>query len=177
MGIKNSNLKKPRILILSYDDYYTNKLYSNISQKELISEIDPSGFIQDDVIYSKLEFSAWYLSTKNRHLWKHHYIGSQGVIMAFAFTNHSIDSSIINEALSAIFDVLLKEIPFLVLLDSDNKYLQSEFIVELNKMKKLEVDSNHHIDKDNIFVDSINFNKGKIDIQRGLNWLCDEMFN
>ena len=44
-------------------------------------------------------------------------------------------------------------------------------------MKKLEVDSNHHIDKDNIFVDSINFNKGKIDIQRGLNWLCDEMFN
>ena len=94
----NTKTKKKKILILTFEDYYTKKMYSNISQRELTDELE-NGFITDNVDYNNIEFSVWYLSSKNRHLWKHHFIATQGIVIVFSFRDEKTDKGVIYEAL------------------------------------------------------------------------------
>ena len=172
----NTKTKKKKILILTFEDYYTKKMYSNISQRELTDELE-NGFITDNIDYNNIEFSVWYLSSKNRHLWKHHFIATQGIVIVFSFRDEKTDKGVIYEALRIFYEELLSNVPFLVLLDKNNRYLQSDFIIEVNKMKKNDVDNGRKNTYDNILVDAIEFNKVKLDLQSGFNWICEQIAN
>jgi ribosome recycling factor len=73
---------KRKILIMAFEDKYINSIAKAISKKE-ITVNNSIGFSDDEIYYNNLSLKLYYLTTINRHLWKHHLQGTQGIIMIF----------------------------------------------------------------------------------------------
>ena len=157
------------ILILAFEQDYLNKLSRCISKIDL--EInDAIGFKNDDIIYKNLSLKLWYLTVNNRHLWKHHFIGTQGIIINFSFKEKVKDKRIIYEVMNVLNDQNTVGIPVLIVVDINN---QDQGVIENlrkemnNQMsdEKLNKVKFHYVDFDN------DINQIKV----GFDWLCETM--
>ena len=160
---------KRKVLILAFEEDYLKQIAKALSKIDI--EInDAIGFKNDDIIYNKLSLKLWYLTVNNRHLWKHHFIGSQGIILNFAFNERVKDERIIYEVMNILNDQNITGIPVLLLLDVNNKdpgvveSLRKEMNNQINE-EKLKMVKFHSID----FENDIN------QIKIGFDWLCDNM--
>ncbi len=159
---------KRKILILSFEDDYLKMIGKAIS-KINIEVNDAIGFKNDEVYYDKLSLKLYYLTTKNRHLWKHHFLGTQGLIMIFSFHSKENDERIIFEAINVFADKNIVGLPILVLVDINNP---DEGIIE-----KLRSELNQSKDDYSNFVkfQYIDFKNDINELQFGLEWLCETM--
>ncbi len=159
---------KRKILILSFEEDYLQMIGQAIS-KINIEVNDAIGFKNDEVFYNKLSLKLYYLTTKNRHLWKHHFLGSQGLIMIFSFHSKENDERIIFEAINVFADKNIVGLPILVLVDINNP---DEGIIE-----KLRSELNQSKDDYSNFVkfQYIDFKNDINELEFGLEWLCETM--
>jgi hypothetical protein len=160
---------KRKVLILSFEEEYLKKIAKTLSKIDI--EInDEIGFKNDDIIYNKLSLKLWYLTVNNRHLWKHHFIGTQGVILNFSFKEKVKDERIIYEVMNVLNDQNIAGVPVLLVLDLNNKdqgvveSLRKEMNNQMND-DKLKMVKFHYID----FENDIN------QIKIGFDWLCENM--
>ena len=160
---------KRKILILAFEDDYLKKLSKCLSKIDI--EInDAIGFKNDDIIYKNLSLKLWYLTVNNRHLWKHHFIGTQGIIINFSFKERVKDRRIIYEVMNVLNDQNIAGIPVLIVIDINN---QDQGVVESlrkemnNQMseEKLNMVKFHYVDFEN------DINQLKV----GFDWLCETM--
>ena len=160
---------KRKVLILAFEQGYLNQLSKCLSKIDL--EInDAIGFKNDDIIYKKLSLKLWYLTVNNRHLWKHHFIGTQGIIINFSFQEKVRDKKIIYEVMNVLNDQNIVGIPVLLLIDTNNK--EQGIIESLRKEMNTQMSEDilkmvkfHYVDFDN------DINQLKI----GFDWLCETM--
>ena len=160
---------KRKVLILAFEQGYLNKLSKCLSKIDL--EInDAIGFKNDDIIYKKLSLKLWYLTVNNRHLWKHHFIGTQGIIINFSFQEKVRDKKIIYEVMNVLNDQNIVGIPVLLLIDTNNK--EQGIIESLRKEMNTQMSEDilkmvkfHYVDFDN----DIN------QLKTGFDWLCETM--
>ncbi len=160
---------KRKILILSFEEQYIKQVAKCLSKID-IQINDAIGFKNDDIMYNKLSLKLWYLTVNNRHLWKHHFIGTQGIIIIFSFRERVKDQRIIYEVMNVLNDQNIAGLPVLILVDLNN---QDQGIIEnlrkqMNaqiKEDKLQLVKFHYIDFDN------DINQLKV----GFDWLCDSM--
>ena len=110
---------KRKILIMAFDDKYINLIAKAISKK-MITVNNSIGFADDEIYYNNLSLKLYYLTTINRHLWKHHLQGTQGIIMVFSFLT-TVEDGIIYEAMNVFCDSNIKNIPIFVCVDNKNK--------------------------------------------------------
>ena len=159
---------KIKILILSFEEDYLQMIGQAIS-KINIEVNDAIGFKNDEVYYDKLSLKLYYLTTKNRHLWKHHFLGTQGLIMIFSFHSKENDERIIFEAINVFADKNIVGLPILVLVDINNP---DEGIIE-----KLRSELNQSKDDYSNFVkfQYIDFKNDINELEFGLEWLCETM--
>ena len=157
---------KRKVLVISFEDYYQKKIAKTVSKID-ITVNDSIGFTTDEIYYKDLELKMWYLTTKNKHLWKHHYLGTQGIIMIFSFSQKQ-DEKIIFEAMNVFCDINIVSIPILVLIDTNNK---DEMIVE---KLRTEMNKNAKISND-IRFQQVNFEDNIGEVQSGFDWLCETM--
>jgi hypothetical protein len=160
---------KRKVLILAFEQDYLNKLSKCISKIDL--EInDAIGFKNDDIIYKNLSLKLWYLTVNNRHLWKHHFIGTQGIIINFSFKEKVKDKRIIYEVMNVLNDQNIVGIPVLIVVDINNQdqgvieNLRKEMNNQMSE-EKLNKVKFHYVDFDN------DINQIKI----GFDWLCENM--
>ena len=160
---------KRKVLIMEFEQKYLKKLSKCLSKIEF--EInDAIGFKNDDIIYNKLSLRLWYLTVKNRHLWKHHFIGTQGVIMNFSFQEKVKDRKIIYEVMNVLNDKNIAGIPVLMVIDTNNKdqgiveSLRKEMNNQMGE-EKLKMVKFHYVDFEN------DINQLKV----GFDWLCETM--
>ena len=160
---------KRKVLILAFEQDYLNKLSKCISKIDL--EInDAIGFKNDDIIYKKLSLKLWYLTVNNRHLWKHHFIGTQGIIINFSFKEKVKDKRIIYEVMNVLNDQNIVGIPVLIVVDINNQdqgvieNLRKEMNNQMSE-EKLNKVKFHYVDFDN------DINQIKV----GFDWLCETM--
>ena len=159
---------KRKILILSFEEDYLKMIGQAIS-KINIEVNDAIGFKNDEVFYNKLSLKLYYLTTKNRHLWKHHFLGSQGLIMIFSFHSKENDERIIFEAINVFADKNIVGLPILVLVDINNpdQGIIEKLRSELNKTK----DEYSNLVK----FQYIDFENDINELEFGLEWLCETM--
>jgi hypothetical protein len=159
---------KRKILILSFEEDYLKMIGQAIS-KINIEVNDAIGFKNDEVFYNKLSLKLYYLTTKNRHLWKHHFLGSQGLIMIFSFHSKENDERMIFEALNVFADKNIVGLPILVLVDINNpdQGIIEKLRSELNKTK----DEYSNLVK----FQYIDFENDINELEFGLEWLCETM--
>ena len=160
---------KRKVLILAFEQDYLNKLSKCISKIDL--EInDAIGFKNDDIIYKNLSLKLWYLTVNNRHLWKHHSIGTQGIINNFSFKEKVKDKRIIYEVMNVLNDQNIVGIPVLIVVDINNQdqgvieNLRKEMNNQMSE-EKLNKVKFHYVDFDN------DINQIKV----GFDWLCETM--
>ena len=160
---------KRKVLILAFEQDYLNKLSKCISKIDL--EInDAIGFKNDDIEYKKLSLKLWYLTVNNRHLWKHHFIGTQGIIINFSFKEKVKDKRIIYEVMNVLNDQNIVGIPVLIVVDISNQdqgvieNLRKEMNNQMSE-EKLNKVKFHYVDFDN------DINQIKV----GFDWLCETM--
>ncbi len=160
---------KRKVLILAFEQDYLNKLSKCISKIDL--EInDAIGFKNDDIIYKNLSLKLWYLTVNNRHLWKHHFIGTQGIIINFSFKEKVKDKRIIYEVMNVLNDQNIVGIPVLIVVDINNQdqgvieNLRKEMNNQMSE-EKLNKVKFHYVDFDN------DINQIKV----GFDWLCETM--
>ena len=160
---------KRKVLILAFEDYYLKQLAKCISKIDL--EInDAIGFKNDDIEYKKLSLKLWYLTVNNRHLWKHHFIGTQGIILNFSFKERVKDRKIIYEVMNVLNDQNIAGLPVLIVVDINNQdqeiieSLRKEMNNQMNE-EKLNMVKFHYVD----FVNDIN------QLKLGFDWLCEIM--
>ena len=160
---------KRKVLILSFEESYLKKIARTLSKIDI--EInDAIGFKNDDIKYKSLSLKLWYLTVNNRHLWKHHFIGTQGVILIFSFKEKVKDERIIYEVMNVLNDQNIAGLPVLLVFDFYNKdqgvveSLRKEMNNQMNE-EKLKMVKFHYIDFDN------NINQIKL----GFDWLCENM--
>ena len=160
---------KRKVLILAFEQDYLNKLSKCISKIDL--EInDAIGFKNDDIIYKNLSLKLWYLTVNNRHLWKHHFIGTQGIIINFSFQEKVRDKRIIYEVMNVLNDQNIVGIPVLIVVDINNQdqgvieNLRKEMNNQMSE-EKLNKVKFHYVDFDN------DINQIKV----GFDWLCETM--
>ena len=160
---------KRKVLVISFDKYYLEQISKHISNKDI--KIDDSiGFKSDDVEYNKFSIRLWYLTIINRHLWKHHFIGSQGVILNFSFQKRVKDSNIIFEVMNVLNDQNLYGVPILLVFDINNKEkaLEENLMQQMKKEfteDRLNMIKCHYVD----FQNNIN------ELKTGFDWLCENM--
>ena len=159
---------KRKILILSFEDDYLKMIGKAIS-KINIEVNDAIGFKNDEVYYDKLSLKLYYLTTKNRHLWKHHFLGSQGLIMIFSFHSKENDERIIFEAINVFADKNIIGLPILVLVDINNP---DEGIIE--KLRR-ELNKTNNEYSNFVKFQYIDFKNDINELQFGLEWLCETM--
>ena len=159
---------KRKILILSFEDDYLKMIGKAIS-KINIEVNDAIGFKNDEVFYNKLSLKLYYLTTKNRHLWKHHFLGSQGLIMIFSFHSKENDERIIFEAINVFADKNIVGLPILVLVDINNP---DEGIIE--KLRR-ELNKTNNEYSNFVKFQYIDFKNDINELQFGLEWLCETM--
>ena len=160
---------KRKVLILAFEQGYLNQLSKCLSKIDL--EInDAIGFKSDDIIYKKLSLKLWYLTVNNRHLWKHHFIGTQGIIINFSFQEKVRDKRIIYEVMNVLNDQNIVGIPVLLIVDTNNKdqgvieSLRKEMNTQMGE-DKLKMVKFHYVD----------FNNDINQIKVGFDWLCETM--
>ena len=160
---------KRKVLILAFEQGYLNQLSKCLSKIDL--EInDAIGFKNDDIIYKKLSLKLWYLTVNNRHLWKHHFIGTQGIIINFSFQEKVRDKRIIYEVMNVLNDQNIVGIPVLLIVDTNNKdqgvieSLRKEMNTQMGE-DKLKMVKFHYVD----------FNNDINQIKVGFDWLCETM--
>ena len=160
---------KRKVLILSFEEEYLKKIAKTLSKIDI--EInDAIGFKNDDIIYNKLSLKLWYLTVNNRHLWKHHFIGTQGVILNFSFKEKVKDERIIYEVMNVLNDQNIVGIPVLIVVDINNQdqgvieNLRKEMNNQMSE-EKLNKVKFHYVDFDN------DINQIKV----GFDWLCETM--
>ena len=160
---------KRKVLILAFEEDYLKQLAKCISKIDL--EInDAIGFKNDDIEYKKLSLKLWYLTVNNRHLWKHHFIGTQGIILNFSFKERVKDRKIIYEVMNVLNDQNIAGLPVLIVVDINNQdqeiieSLREEMNNQMNE-EKLNMVKFHYVD----FVNDIN------QLKLGFDWLCETM--
>ena len=160
---------KRKVLILAFEEDYLKQLAKCISKIDL--EInDAIGFKNDDIEYKKLSLKLWYLTVNNRHLWKHHFIGTQGIILNFSFKERVKDRKIIYEVMNVLNDQNIAGLPVLIVVDINNQdqgiieSLRKEMNNQMNE-EKLNMVKFHYVD----FVNDIN------QLKLGFDWLCEIM--
>ena len=106
----------------------------------------------------------------NRHLWKHHFIGTQGLIINFSFEEKVQDQRIIYEVMNVLNDQNIAGLPVLVVIDLNTK--DQNVVESLRKQMNLQMDEEklkyvkfHYVD----FENDIN------QLRVGFDWLCDTM--
>ncbi len=160
---------KRKILVLGFEDYYLKQISQFVSNKDI--EINDSiGFVNEEINYSKLSLKVWYLTVNNRHLWKHHFIGSQGLIITFAFTNRVKDKRIIYEVMNVLSDQNIMGLPVLLLFDKNNKDIEVE--EELKKEMKNQMTEDV---LNTIKLHTVDFEKEISQLKEGFDWLCEKM--
>ena len=159
---------KRKILILSFEEDYLKMIGKAIS-KINIEVNDAIGFKNDEVFYNKLSLKLYYLTTKNRHLWKHHFLGSQGLIMIFSFHSKENDERIIFEAINVFADKNIIGLPILVLVDINNP---DEGIIE--KLRR-ELNKSNNDYSNFVKFQYIDFKNDINELEFGLEWLCETM--
>ena len=174
MGNVNNHLhwfdqSKRKILILCFENYYLKKISTFISKKEI--EINDSvGFLNDDIEYKKLSLKLWYLTVNNRHLWKHHFLGTQGLIINFSFQEKVKDDRIIYEVLNVLNDQNIVGIPTLLQFDVKNK--------DKEVVEKLKKEMNNQMSEEKLNMvkfDEIDFENNIDKMISSFDWLCDNM--
>jgi hypothetical protein len=115
-----------------------------------------------------------FLTCKNRHLWRHHYVGAQGIIFVFSFKDYSeekrkIINKILIEAVNIYTDISLESIPTLTIFDANLKEGElyskfEEFRTQINLTNKKFINT-QYID----FENSIN------EVSLGMEWLSEVM--
>ena len=160
---------KRKVLILAFEDIYLKKISKCLSKIDI--EINDSiGFKNDDIKYKNLSLKLWYLTVNNRHLWKHHFIGTQGIILNFSFKQRVKDRKIIYEVLNVLNDQNIAGLPVLLVIDINNQdqgvieNLRSEIIKQMND-EKMKMVKFYTVDFDN----DIN------QLKEGFEWLCETM--
>ena len=160
---------KRKVLILAFEQGYLNQLSKCLSKIDL--EInDAIGFKNDEIIYKKLSLKLWYLTVNNRHLWKHHFIGTQGIIINFSFQEKVRDKRIIYEVMNVLNDQNIVGIPVLLIVDTNNKdqgvieSLRKEMNTQMGE-DKLKMVKFHYVD----------FNNDINQIKVGFDCLCETM--
>ena len=170
MGINHSlwfDSSKRKVLIMAFDEYYQKKISKVLSKIDIIVN-DAIGFTTDEIFYNNLDLKLWYLTTVNRHLWKHQYMGAQGIIMTFSFQKKCQSDKIIFEALNVFCDSNTAGLPILVLIDSDNK---EELVVE---KLRAELNKTEHSSL-NIQFQNVSFKDDVNEMKCGFDWLCETM--
>ena len=170
----NNHLKwfdesKRKVLILAFEEDYLNKIAKVLSKTD-IKINDSIGFQSDDIIYNKLSLKLWYLTVNYRYLWKHHFIGTQGLIISFSFQEKVKDGRIIYEVLNVLNDQNIAGLPVLLLIDMNNK---DQGVVE-----SLRKEMNNQMNEDKLKMVKISYIDFKNDINQiktGFDWLCENM--
>lgn len=169
MGIGNSTktqIKKRKIIVLTYENYYMKKMHNFISQHQLLNEATKE-FIHEITIFEDNELHFWFLESTNRHLWRHHYEGTQGIILFFSFEAFN-DNKLLIDVMNILLDENLQGIPILIILNSNkqnkNKQLEQELIIELKKRPEIV-----HL------LYETDLNKKIINVKQGIDWLCGSM--
>lgn len=119
--------------------------------------------------FKKLTFRLWFLTCKNRHLWRHHYLGTQGVIFIFSTKlGYFSPDTLIVEAMTIMQDQNMVNVPFLFLFDKSNASFEET--EECLRSKISEGDYLYNIQH-------INFSNVKAleEVNYGLDWLSSEM--
>ena len=168
-------LKKKKLIILPFDKYYLESIYNYISGNEKLieesklSQIDKIGFEQDNIQYKDFDFNIWYLTPKNRHLWKHHYSGSNGIILVFSFPNEEEDPdpNLVIEVMNIFFEKSTLQTPILILFDLAHQKLQKELKESLKESE--------FVEKEKYYIQSLVFDTPILNIKNGLDWLCNKM--
>lgn len=158
---------KRKILIMAFDDKYINLIAKAISKK-IITVNNSIGFADDEIYYNNLSLKLYYLTTINRHLWKHHLQGTQGIIMVFSFLS-TVEDGIIYEAMNVFCDSNIKNIPIFVCVDNKNK----DYTI-IEKLRKEINNSNENLNE-NIIFQEIDFDDNINQIKCGFDWLCETM--
>lgn len=151
------NKAKRKVLVISYNDFFLKKTIKALSKEDLPVN-DSLGYCTHNVKYSNLDLELWYLATKNRHFWMHHYPGCQGVILNFSFDIENQDERIVFDALNIFFDENLCGIPILVFKDKNCRD-KTDLFNKLNKEWESQRTSPEH---KNIQAD-VKFFQGNID--------------
>jgi hypothetical protein len=53
------------------------------------------GYAHEKMEHRELKLGMWYLSSSRKHHWRHHYLGTQGVVLTFSFKDKSIGEKLI----------------------------------------------------------------------------------
>jgi GTPase SAR1 family protein len=138
--------------------------------KKIIAVPEKTGFSNIPIKYNELELGLWFLSHKYRHLWRHHYFGTQGVIFIFASKSKNITENLIIEAITILKDKNLVAVPFLFLIDKSNTIMD-----ELDLTENLRSQLNQGEFLYNIQFVNFSNPRSLDEINYGLNWLCSEM--
>ncbi len=107
------------------------------------------------------------MTCKNRHLWRHHYFGAQGVILVFSFKDLKKSENYLYETLSIFNDAILSQIPILVIFDNSNT--ENE---DLNESLRSKING---LGNKLINIQHIDFENRMGDIKFGLDWLSEVM--
>ena len=160
---------KRKVLILSFEEHYLKQIAKALSNIDI--EINDSiGFKNNDINYNKLSLKLWYLTVNNRHLWKHHFIGTQGVILDFSFKERVKDERIIYEVMNVLNDQNIVGIPVLLVIDLNNK---DQGVVE-----SLKKEMNNQMTEDKLKMVKFHYVDFENDIdqlKKGFDWLCENM--
>ena len=160
---------KRKVLILSFEDSYLKKISKTLSNVDV--EInDAVGFKNHDITYKKLSLKLWYLTVNNRHLWKHHFIGSQGLILNFSFKEKVKDERIIYEVMNVLNDQNIVGLPVLLVIDINNK--------DRGVVENLRKEMNNQMSEDKLKMvkfDYVDFDNDINQIKLGFDWLCENM--
>ena len=160
---------KRKVLVLAFEEKYIKSMAKSLSKIDL--EINDSiGFFNDEVKYNKLFLNLWYLTVNNRHLWKHHFIGAQGIILNFSFSERVKDERIIYEVMNVINDQNISGLPILIVIDLNNK---DQGVVE-----NLRKEMNQQIGEDklkHVKYHYVDFENDPNQIKIGFDWLCEDM--
>ena len=160
---------KRKVLIMACEENYLKKLSKCLSKIDLQIN-DAIGFKNDDIIYKKLSLKLWYLTVNNRHLWKHHFIGTQGIIINFSFQERVKDRRIIYVVMNVLNDQNIVGLPVFMVIDTNNK---DQRIVE-----SLRKEMNNQMGEEKLKMVKILYVDFENDINQlkvGFDWLCETM--
>ena len=163
------NTSNRKVMILAFEQIYQKKISQFISQTD-VEVNDSMGFKNEEIKYNKLNLKLWYLSVNNRYLWKHHFPGTQGVVIIFSFRDKVQDERIIYEVMNVLKDQNIVGVPILLLFDKNNKEpkvvenLKTEIQREMNEQELSLVK-----------IDEIDFDNDDNQLKEGFEWLCTNM--
>lgn len=123
-----------------------------------------------------LQFLFYFLTSKNRHFWRHHYSGAQGVILVFSIKAKYIPENLVIEVLSILKDQNLIGVPFLIIFDKSNIQMEENQINDklISSLEELEVKEKRDFEYNLQFINFEN-NKGLDELNLGIDWLCEMM--